>query len=99
MKRRWNILENLYNVTLQATDRTKMTALHAAASNGAYKVCELLLANGANLRCFDEEDMTPLHFAAMEGHYGTRQYLSFLHLTLTCIIPKNALTYLKNLAV
>ena len=89
MKLGFDILGNLYNLAFQATDRTKMTALHAAASNGAYKVCELLLENGANLRCCDEEDMTPLHFAAMEGHHGTRQYLPFLHLTLAWIILKN----------
>ena len=88
----------LDNLTFQATDRTKMTALHAAASNGAYKVCESVLAHGANLRCCDEEDMTPLHFAAMEGHYGTRQYLSFVHLTHTCIILKNG-QYTFNLVL
>ena len=47
-----------------------MTALHSAASHGAYQVCDLLLNKGADLRCRDEEDMTPLHFAAMEGHSG-----------------------------
>ena len=51
-------------------DRTKMTALHAAASNGSLDVCKLLLEASADLRCYDEEDMTPLHFAAMEGHSG-----------------------------
>lgn len=55
---------------LQAKDRTKMTPLHYAASNGAYEMCELLLQHGASLRCVDEEDMTPLHFAAMEGYLG-----------------------------
>lgn len=54
----------------QAKDRTKMTALHSAASNGSYEVCEALLQHGADFRCRDEEDMTPLHFAAMEGHTG-----------------------------
>ena len=54
----------------QAKDRTQMTALHSAASNGSYEVCELLLQHGADIRCRDEEDMTPLHFASMEGHFG-----------------------------
>lgn len=56
--------------SLQAKDRTQMTALHTAASHGSVGVCKLLLEAGCDLRCFDEEDMTPLHFAAMEGHLG-----------------------------
>ena len=55
-----------------------MTALHSAASNGSYDVCDTLLQHGADFRCRDEEDMTPLHFAAMEGHTG--KYCSFSYI-------------------
>ena len=51
-----------------------MTALHSAASNGSYEVCDLLLQHGADIRCRDEEDMTPLHFASMEGHVGKIEF-------------------------
>ncbi|XP_066911304.1 transient receptor potential cation channel subfamily A member 1 homolog isoform X2 [Clytia hemisphaerica] len=61
-------LLNVKTIDIEAKDRTQMTALHSAASNGSYEVCDLLLQHGADIRCRDEEDMTPLHFASMEGH-------------------------------
>ena len=65
------LLETKTNdLNIESKDRTKMTALHSAASNGSFDVCQVLLDHGAELRALDEEDMTPLHFAAMEGHLG-----------------------------
>eukprot|EP00794_Sanderia_malayensis_P000499 gene499-1145_t len=56
------------NIDIEAKDRTQMTAMHCAASNGSLQVTKILIEHGADLRCTDEEDIRPLHFAAMEGN-------------------------------
>jgi len=63
------------NIDIEAKDRTQMTALHCACSNGSLDVVEVLIGSGANFRCTDEEDLRPLHFAAMEGHLAVVKLL------------------------
>ena len=58
----------LYGVYIfQAKDKTQMTPLHVASSQGSFSVAKCLIDAGANLRSLDEEQMTPMHFACMEG--------------------------------
>lgn len=59
----------------QAKDKTEMTPLHVAASQGSLSVAKCLIEAGADLRSLDEEQMTPLHFACMEGSLEVAQLL------------------------
>jgi len=54
-------------IDIEAKDKTQMTPLHVASSQGSLTVAKCLINAGANLRSLDEEQMTPLHFACMEG--------------------------------
>ncbi|XP_015765476.1 PREDICTED: transient receptor potential cation channel subfamily A member 1 homolog [Acropora digitifera] len=54
-------------IDIEAKDKTQMTPLHVASSQGSLSVAKCLIKAGANLRSLDEEQMTPLHFACMEG--------------------------------
>ncbi|XP_012283371.1 ankyrin repeat domain-containing protein 39 [Orussus abietinus] len=52
-----------------AEDLAGYTPLHYAARNGHYKICEMLLENGANVNAITRSGRaTALHRAAMQGH-------------------------------
>ena len=53
---------------LYTKDKFGRPLLYIAARNGHYKVCEILLENGADINVCDENGLTPLHAASYYGH-------------------------------
>jgi ankyrin repeat protein/tetratricopeptide (TPR) repeat protein len=60
------LLENEAEVEME--DRSRRTALHAAAGNGQEAVVQLLLEKEADVEAKDMYGRTPLHLAAEQGH-------------------------------
>ncbi|MGK7935608.1 MAG: ankyrin repeat domain-containing protein [Xenococcaceae cyanobacterium] len=56
-------------------DGKPCSPLFLAAFHGCKDICELLLANGANINAVDDRDETPLHQAAMNGHQDVVELL------------------------
>ena len=54
--------------SLYKKDKFGRPLLYIAARNGHFKVCEILLENGADVNCLDENGSTPLHAASYHGH-------------------------------
>lgn len=54
-----------------------MTALHFAAMNNQYEICEIVLNGGVNKDLKTKVDRTPLHLACYYGHYRIVELLLF----------------------
>ena len=67
---------------VNAADYDKRNALHVAASEGALKVVELLVAHGANVNSLDRWGGTPVRDAVKNGHDKLSRYLLDLGGTL-----------------
>lgn len=69
------LLEQGANPGLQATNPSKVNALHAAVAKGNYELCELLVATGMDLNLGQTQQVTALHSAAHRGNLKMVQLL------------------------
>lgn len=58
--------EFVANIRFQGLD--EFTALHFAAQENRYEVCQFLIENGANLEAKSSIGRTPLHLCSIKGH-------------------------------
>jgi ankyrin repeat protein len=63
------------DVNVDNTNVRGFTALHFAAKNGNFGVCQMLLRHGANPDALDSSGHTPAHFAAAYGWVSILQLL------------------------
>ncbi|WP_431161965.1 ankyrin repeat domain-containing protein [Flagellimonas beolgyonensis] len=69
------LLEQRANPELQATNPSKVNALHSAVAKGNYELCELLVATGMDLNLGQTQQVTALHSAAHRGNLKMVQLL------------------------
>lgn len=69
------LLEQGANPELQATNPSKVNALHSAVAKGNYELCELLVATGMDLNLGQTQQVTALHSAAHRGNLKMVQLL------------------------
>jgi ankyrin repeat protein len=69
------LLEQGANPELQATNPSKVNALHSAVAKGNYELCELLVATGMDLNLGQTQNVTALHSAAHRGNLKMVQLL------------------------
>lgn len=62
------LLEHGANPALQATNPSKVNALHSAVAKGNYELCELLVASGMDLNLGQTQNVSALHSAAHRGN-------------------------------
>lgn len=69
------LLEQGANPGLQATNPSKVNALHSAVAKGNYELCQLLVTSGMDLNLGQTQNVTALHSAAHRGHLKMVQLL------------------------
>lgn len=62
------LLENGADPNLQATNPSKVNALHSAVAKENYKLCKLLIGYGVNVNATQMQNVTALHSAAHKGN-------------------------------
>ena len=62
------LLENGADLNLQATNPSKVNALHSAVAKENYKLCKLLIEYGVNVNATQMQNVTALHSAAHRGN-------------------------------
>lgn len=71
-----------------------MSALHFAAMNNQYEICQVLLNGGINKDSKTKVDRTPLHLAS---YYGNEQIVELL-LSKNCAVnPKDMVSVLSHI--
>ena len=62
------LLDQGADPNLQATNPSKVNALHAAVAKNNTELCKLLIAKGADVNALQMQRITPLHSAAHRGN-------------------------------
>ncbi|MGK7392745.1 MAG: ankyrin repeat domain-containing protein [Candidatus Cyclobacteriaceae bacterium M2_1C_046] len=62
------LLENGANPNLEATNPSKVNALHSAVAKENYELCKLLIEYGVNINATQMQNVTALHSAAHRGN-------------------------------
>jgi ankyrin repeat protein len=62
------LLENGADPNLQATNPSKVNALHSAVAKENYELCKLLIEYGVNVNATQMQNVTALHSAAHRGN-------------------------------
>lgn len=57
----------LFEASYELCDSSRLTAVHWAVDSGNMELMEYMLADGANIECFDNQGWTPLHRTALVG--------------------------------
>jgi ankyrin repeat protein len=69
------LVERRADVNSIAKNATKVMPLHSAAAGRHNDICELLVANGADVNAKQQSGFTPLHEAAMNGNLALAKLL------------------------
>ena len=69
------LLENGANPNLQATNPSKVNALHSAVAKENYDLCLLLIKKGVNVNATQMQNVTALHSASHRGNLKIVQLL------------------------
>ncbi|MTI38063.1 ankyrin repeat domain-containing protein [Fulvivirga lutimaris] len=69
------LLEYEADPNLQATNPSKVNALHSAVARENYELCKQLIAHGADANLAQMQNVTPLHSAAHRGNLKLVQLL------------------------
>lgn len=69
------LFENGADPDLQATNPSKVNALHSAVTKENFELCKILINAGANVNAEQMQNVTPLHSAAHRGNLNIVQLL------------------------
>ena len=53
---------------IETRNKSRRTALHAAAAHGQIETLDFLISNNADIEAEDKDSWSPLHHAANNGH-------------------------------